>query len=114
MDAGEYKQFKNKGQVLDFATLNMTRQYLQQFGRHDLSDTINHLLIHNKIEKPALHNNQQEVYTDFYQVDISARDLEIITSMFLDLEAAAVPESGESTTLTAHYGAMLDKWSNLQ
>ena len=113
MNADEYKQFKNKEHVLDFSTLNITRQCLQQIGKHDLADIISHLLTHNKIAKPILHNKQHEVHTDFYCVAFSTRDLEIITSMFLDLETASVSESGESTTLTAYHGELLDKWSNL-
>ena len=56
MTTDEYNQAKNKKLILDFGTLNLTRQCLQQIGRNDLADTISQLLIHSKIEKPTLHN----------------------------------------------------------
>ncbi|MBT2556768.1 hypothetical protein J7E24_03155 [Hymenobacter sp. ISL-91] len=114
MTADEYKQVKNKENILDFSTLNLTRQYLEQVGSNGVAEEVSQILIHNKVEKPALHNRQQEIHTDFYYVNLTSSSVEIITSMLIDFEAASVTETGESTTLTAHYSGMLDRWSNLQ
>ncbi|GGG61635.1 hypothetical protein [Hymenobacter glacieicola] len=106
MDAKQYKQLKECGDVLDFATLNATRRILVQRDQAHLADHITRILSNDKIDKPSLHNAPQERFSDFYRVSLAAEDMAAIVSILFDFEAEVIDIDPSAADLT-------DKWSNL-
>ena len=106
MDANQYKQLKERGGVLDFATLNDTHRILAQRGQAHLADLIVHILSNDKIDKPRLHNAPQERFLDFYRVSLAAEDVAAIVSNLFDYETEVVDINPSAADLT-------DRWNNL-
>ncbi|MBX0293065.1 hypothetical protein K3G63_21655 [Hymenobacter sp. HSC-4F20] len=106
MDTNQYKQLKERGDVLDFATLNATRRILTQRGQAYLADRITRILSNDKIDKPSLHNAPQERFSDLYRVSLAAEDVAGVVSILFDYETEVVDINPSAADLT-------DKWSNL-
>lgn len=106
MDANQYKQLKEHGNVLDFATLNDTRRILALRGQTHLADLITRILSSDKIDKPNLHNAPQERFSDFYRVSLAAEDVATVVSVLFDYEAEVVDINPSAADLT-------DRWNNL-
>ncbi|MBD2716796.1 hypothetical protein KBK19_17255 [Microvirga sp. STR05] len=106
MDANQYKQMKEHGNVLDFATLNDTRKVLAQRGQADLADLVTRILSNGKIDKPRLHNAPLEHFSDFYRVSLAAEDVAAIVSVLFDYETEVVDINPSAAEL-------IDRWNNL-
>ncbi|GGF12663.1 hypothetical protein [Hymenobacter cavernae] len=106
MNANQYKQLKEREDVLDFATLNATRRILAQHDQAHLADRITRILSNDKIDKPSLHNASQERFSDFYRVSLAAEDVAAIVSILFDFEAEIIDTNPSAADLT-------DKWSSL-
>jgi hypothetical protein len=106
MDANQYKQLKERGDVLDFATLDATRRILAKRGHTHLAEHITRILSNNKIEKPSLHQAPQERFSDFYRVSLASEDVAAIVSIMFDYETEVVDINPSAADLT-------DRWSDL-
>ena len=67
---------------------------------------------HGGIKKPKIHNHPNGF--DFYWVKCSAEEADTITSYLFDAEAAAVPDSGETTPEARRYAELVDIWTNFR
>ena len=112
MDANEYRLLKSSGDILDFATLKETEKCLIEAGHAQLAQSVAQILVNNKIEKPYYHDKSEE-HTNYYRVDLSSEDVEIIVSVFGDKEVSALTADFETTPLASHYASMLDRWYDL-
>ncbi|OON67161.1 hypothetical protein [Hymenobacter sp. CRA2] len=106
MDANQYRQLKEHGNVLDYASLDATRKILTQRGHAYLADRITRVLSNDKIEKPSLHNPPQDRFSDFYRVNLAAGDVEAIVSILFDHETEVVAINPSVADLT-------DRWNDL-
>ena len=113
MDAKKYSFSKSSGNVLDFATLQETQKCLVEAGHAQLAQSVAQILMMNRIDKPVHHNKPEERYTDYYHIDISVTDIEIIVSMFCDKEISGLTADFETTPLVSYYASLLDKWNGL-
>ena len=106
MDANQYKQLKERGDVLDFATLNDTRRILAQRGQAHLADLITRILLNDKIDKPSLHNAPRGRFSDCYRVSLAAEDVAAVVSILFDYEAEVIDINPSAADLT-------DRWNNI-
>jgi len=113
MNANEYKSLKNSGRILDFATLKETHKCLLEADHVQLAQSVAQTLADNGIDKPLYHSKIEEQFTDYYRVDLSTADIEIIVSMFCDKEISALTTNFETTPLASHYASLLDRWNEL-
>jgi len=106
MDANRYKQLKERGDVLDFATLNDTRRILAQRGQAHLADLITRVLLNDKIDKPSSHSAPRERFSDFYRVSLAAEDVATVVSILFDYEAEVIGINPSAADL-------INRWNNL-
>lgn len=67
---------------------------------------------HGPIQKPKKHTHPNDF--DFYWVNCSAEAANNIASYLFDAEAAAIPDSGETTPEASRYADLVDIWSNFR
>lgn len=113
MESKEYNKIIDVGNVLDFATLIETKAQLRLMGIVYLELEIDRILSKNKIAKPALHQMQEKLETDYFLIDLSSDNINEIVDLFADLEVDNLGIAYESTHSARHYAKMLDKWNNL-
>lgn len=113
MKAEEYIRIIKEDNVLDFGTLQVTKEQLVKTGNKRLVSEIERIMTDNRIDKPLSHNNHESQETDFYLVDLDTEDIEIIVGMFGDLEVGALGIDYETTRAASFYASMLDKWNDL-
>jgi len=97
--------------ILDFGTLNVTREELIRLGDKRLQSEIDRILRDNKIEKPELHNRKNDQTTDYYKLDLTDEDMESIVSMLFDREVFSLGLNYEPTRSASFYATMADKWN---
>ena len=112
MDANDYHLLRNGKNVLDFSTLKETEKCLLEAGHNQLAQTVSQLLLNNGIGKPVYHN-AIDGPSDYYRVDLAEADIELIISMFFDMEVSALTTNFETTPAASHYASLLDKWNEL-
>ncbi|SNR76000.1 hypothetical protein SAMN06269173_106185 [Hymenobacter mucosus] len=113
MTASEYKRLKEQGNVLDFTTLNTTRELLEKAGHQKLVRSITEIIANGEISKPILHNNQNS-WTAFFQVSLTVEDIDLVISTLLDAEVAALDDNYETTAKASFYALMVNRWTELQ
>jgi hypothetical protein len=113
MRAEEYNRITKEGNVLDFGTLKETKKQLGINKLTVLESEIDRILAENKIPKPELHNKPNNAETDFYRIDLNSDQIEIIVSMFGDLEVGNLGLNYETTYSARIFAKMLDKWNDL-
>jgi uncharacterized protein YpuA (DUF1002 family) len=101
----------SRDRILDFGTLNVTREELMRLGDKRLQSEIDRILRENKIEKPELHNRKDDQTTDHYKLDLTEEDIESIASMMLDKEVFYLGLNYETTNSASFYSTMADKWN---
>lgn len=84
--------------ILDFGTLNVTREELIRLGDKRLQSEIERILRDNKIKKPELHNRKDHLTTDYYKLDLTEEDIDSIASMLFDREVFSLGPNYEPTT----------------
>ncbi|MDY7394126.1 hypothetical protein UMM65_02655 [Aureibaculum sp. 2210JD6-5] len=109
MRTEDYKRIIQNKSVLGFSILSETKKQLKKIGLAE----IERILIENKIAKPKLHNIPDDIYTDFYFVDSEEQHIDLIISIFGDLEATNLGENYVTTPQSSFYGNILDKWNGL-
>ncbi|TBN00916.1 hypothetical protein EYD45_13920 [Hyunsoonleella flava] len=97
--------------ILDYSTLNITRQKLADFGKVELLKKIERILNGIPIEKPKLHNKKNELETNQYRIDLDSESIEKIIDFFSDLEVSALDENYEPKS--SRYSDLVDKWTNI-
>ncbi|QNH61992.1 hypothetical protein [Hymenobacter sediminicola] len=112
MSANEYKRLKEQDNVLDFETLNTTRNLLEKAGQQELAQHITKIIENGSVSKPSLHNNLDR-WTGFYQVTLTDGEIDLVISLLLDKEADALDENYETTAAASFYASMVDRWNNL-
>ncbi len=113
MNPEEYRRIIREDNVLDFGTLTVTKEQLERAGFGRLVSEIERIIKFNKIEKPVLHNKLINHETDYYKIDMDTNDIEVIVSMFGDLEVDSLGLNYEPTRSASFYASMLDKWNEL-
>lgn len=113
MKTDEYKQIIKEGNVLDFATLKVTKEQLEKVGNSCLANKIDRIFQKNKIEKPLLHDSQIDNETDYYEIDLETDDIETIVDLFGELEVGALGVNYEPTLSSSYFANLLDKWNDL-
>lgn len=113
MRTEEYNRITKEGNVLDFGTLKETKNQLGINKLTELESEIDRILSENKIQKPELHEKPNSTETDFYQIDLNSDQIEMIVSMFGDLEVGNLGLNYESTYSANFFAKMLDKWNDL-
>lgn len=113
MESNNYNKIIDEGNVLDFATLIETKAQLRLKGIVYLESEIDRILSENKVAKPALHQMQEELETDYFLIDLSSDNIDEIIDLFADLEVDNLGIAYETTHSARHYAKMLDKWNNL-
>lgn len=98
--------------VLDFKTLQVTKNQLHKVGFFRLESAIQHILKYNKILKPSLDKlNQSNLH--YYEIDLSVDDITDIVDMLADLEVSSLDINYNTTRAATYYAELLDKWNNL-
>ena len=113
MRTEDYNRIIKEGNVLDFGALKETKKQLGINKLKELESEIDRIIAENKIQKPELHNKQNSEETDFYQIDLNSDQIEIIVSMFGDLEVGNLGLNYETTYSANFFAKMLDKWNDL-
>ena len=113
MRTKEYNRITKEGNVLDFGTLKETKKQLGINKLTELESEIDRIITENKIQKPELHNKPNSMVTDFYRIDLSSGQIEMIVSMFGDLEVGNLGLNFETTHSAGSFAKMLDKWNDL-
>lgn len=113
MKTDEYTQIIKEGNVLDFATLKVTKEQLEKVGNSYLANKIEKIFQKNKIEKPLLHDSLIDNETDYYKIDLETDDIETIVDLFGELEVGALGVNYETTLSASYYANLLDKWNDL-
>jgi hypothetical protein len=113
MNAEEYKSLINQKNVLDHTTLNVTLKELVSRQEFELAAGIKRILQNNQLVKPLLHADPYNVSTAYYNVDLSADEIDRIIDIFFELEAGYVGEDGETTPTASFYASLVDKWNKL-
>jgi hypothetical protein len=114
MDFEEYMILINSRDVLDYTTLNVTLFEVSARKKEDLAKEIQRILKNNKIEKPILASNPEELITDYYKVDLTSEYVKKIIHVFRGLETSYLGASGETTPTAALYASFVDKWNKLK
>ncbi|MBA2498521.1 MAG: hypothetical protein H0V30_02225 [Chitinophagaceae bacterium] len=112
MNEMTYKEIINERDVLDHTTLNVTLKELISRQKPELGNEIQRILSNNIIEKPD-HQKPYDTSTNYYKVDLTAEQVNIITQIFLELEVNYVNEDGEKTPTGIFYASLTDKWNKL-
>jgi len=113
MRTEEYSKITKEGNVLDFGTLKETKKQLRINELTELESEIDRILAENKIQKPESHNKLNSEETDFYRIDLNSDQIEMIVSMFGDLEVGNLGLNYETTYSANFFAKMLDKWNDL-
>lgn len=113
MQIEEYNRMTKEENVLDFGTLKETKKQLGINKLTELESEIDRIIAENKIQKPELHNKPNSEETNFYRIDLNSDQIEIIVSMFGDLEVGNLGRDYESTSSARFFAKMLDKWNDL-
>tara|TARA_R110002111_G_C5885864_1_gene362798 strand:- start:531 stop:884 length:354 start_codon:yes stop_codon:yes gene_type:complete len=113
MRTEEYNKITKEGNVLDFGTLKETKKQLGINKLKELESEIDRIISENKIQKPELHEKPNSTETDFYLIDLNSDQIEIIVSMFGDLEVGNLGLNYETTYSANFFAKMLDKWNDL-
>ncbi|WBX72857.1 hypothetical protein PG913_08725 [Tenacibaculum pacificus] len=113
MRTQEYNRITKERNVLDFGTLKETKKQLEINKLTELESEIDRIIKENKIQKPELHNEPNSTETNFFLIDLNSDQIEIIVSIFGDLEVGNLGLNYESTYSANFFAKMLDKWSNL-
>jgi hypothetical protein len=113
MTADDYKVLIKSKDVLDRATLNVTIEELERIGDTRLTREVKRILTSNKIEKPTLHNKQDDLTTEYYKIDLTTADIDFIVSMFGNREVESLGRDYETTRAASFYATMLDKWNKM-
>ena len=113
MRTEEYNRITKEENVIDYGTLKETKKQLGINGLTELESEIDRILSENKIQKPELHNKQNIAETDFYLIDLNSDQIELIVSMFGDLEVGNLGLNYETSHSARFFAEMLDKWNDL-
>ena len=113
MTTDDYKVLIKSKDVLDRGTLNTTIEELERIGETRLTHEIKRILADNKIEKPTLHNKQDDLTTEYYKIDLMTDDINFIVSMFGNREVESLGQNYESTRAASFYATMLDNWNRM-
>ena len=111
MNSEEYKKITNSNYVLAYGILDTTLKELNNANEKDLATEIERILKYNKIEKPVLHSKPHEKFTDYYKIDLTSDQVEIIADYFYNLEVNFVGKDGETTALCSYYASLADQWN---
>ena len=113
MRTEEYNRITKEGNVLDFETLKETKKQLGINGLTELESEIDRIIAENKIQKPELHNKPNGNETNFFWIDLSSDQIELIVSMLGDLEVENLGLNYETTYSANFFAKILDRWNNL-
>ena len=113
MRTEEYNRITKEENVLDFGMLKETKKQLGINKLSELESEISRIIAKNKIQKPELHNKPNSVETDFYRIDLNSDQIEMIVSMFGDLEVGNLGLNYETTHSARFFAKILDKWNEL-
>jgi hypothetical protein len=100
--------------ILDFLTIKSTLNELIKVGETKIADNILDILNHNELPKPEKHNLKEDIYTSYYNIDLSREYIDRIIDLFVDLESGTLTENGESTNATNYYIDILEKWLKIK
>jgi hypothetical protein len=104
-------KMSNEDRILDFETLNATREALALVRYKRLETEVERILRTNKLRKAELHNRKDDQTTDYYKVDLADEDIESIASMFFDKESFSLGLNYETTRAASFYATMAEKWN---
>lgn len=113
MKSEENKKLSSSKSILGFDTLSVTLKELNAINNFNLATEIERIMENNKIEKPELHNKQNDQFTDSFIIDLTSDQIETIADHFFDLEVQHIGKEGETTPLCAYYATLADDWNNL-
>ncbi|RYZ21543.1 MAG: hypothetical protein EOO16_12610 [Chitinophagaceae bacterium] len=108
MDAADYEQIIESGDVLDGSTINITLKELHFRKEAELVAALKRILATNAIEKPE---GGSASSVTWYRIDLAREEAERIVDLFLDLEGGQLGEGGTPTPVSQFYGALADKWT---
>ena len=97
--------------ILDYGTLNATKEKLAELGKTELHSKIERILKSKPVEKPTLHNKKKEIETNNYRVGLDNESVEIIIDLLADLEVNNLDENYEPKSNL--YSNLLDKWNSI-
>ena len=97
--------------ILDYNTLNITKQKLSELGETELLNKIERILKGKPIEKPELHNKKSELESNKYRIGLDSESIEKIIDVFADLEVQDLDENYEPKSNI--YSNVLDKWNSI-
>ena len=99
--------------IIDYNSIIEAINELTKIGKKEIVLDLQTILKHNEITKPEKHNRKDDLFTSYFEVDLSEDDLDEIVDLFADLEVASLTDEGEAGSKTDHYVFLLDKWSNI-
>lgn len=107
MDADSYHKICNEPSSFTRSELEQTYRALESDNSPKTSLLLN-ALQSEPLQKPLKHQAGKD--SDYFSVQISAKDAEEIIEVLGDLEAGAVGSYGETTALASSYASLLDRW----
>lgn len=113
MTTDDYKVLIKSRDVLDRGTLITTIEELERIDETRLTIEVKRIVAHNKIENPTLHNNQDDLTTEYFKIDLTTDDIEFIVSMLGNREVESLGQNYESTRAASFYATMLDNWNRM-
>ena len=113
MDSAQYKKLINNANIFDFKTLTITIAELEKNGEVKIADKIRRILSENKIEKPKYHNEEDDLKSTYYTVDLQFEEIDVIAAIFGNLEIFNLGSNYETTSAASLYASIFDKWNSL-
>jgi hypothetical protein len=111
MDSNEYKIRTNDPCAFRKEVLDESLEVLKKFKAKEASVIEDDLKI-GGIPKPEKHH--QPIDYDFFWVKCTSEEADNITGFLFDAEAAAVPESGDTTPEASRLAGLVDIWTNFR
>ena len=109
----EDRNVNKKLDILSFEVLEETYKQLKLRNNSELENEISRILANNKVTKPDLHNSKSEPKTNYYIIDLSTDQIELIVTMFGELEVFNLGVNYESTKSAMKFANLLDEWNEL-
>lgn len=106
MDSDEYKKLCSQPNAFSRHGLEFAQRNLRE-NNLPISSRIFEILKKSPIPKPEEHKGDK--FTDYFLLNLSRFEVEIIVDVFAVLEAMSIENSVE-TSLPTFYGEIVDKW----
>jgi len=99
---------------IDYYSIIEAINELTRIGKKEIVCNLQTIVKHKKIAKPEKHSKKDDLFTSYFEVDLSEDDLNEIIDLFADLEITSLTADGEAGSKTNHYVSLLDRWSNVR